>query len=384
MTVEVNKIEWANALLEGVARKIQLNKSEHTKAVERYHLIAAYLTGLHTEILGLSPVIYPQGSFRTRSTVSSYRDDDYDIDLILEMNIDHAYKPTDVIDFIGNLMEQGRGQLKYERVEKKRRCVTLRYAGMHLDITPAVLIDPNSSRLISIFDTHPDRSDHVLANPEGFARWFDQRVLPSEVLQKYSVQARTFPVPDQEPLEEKPLRILSLQLLKRYRDITCDAGNYERCPSVLLSKLAANAPQSAHGGLVADLTLATKYVRDSLDVSEPYEENPACNLDLLTDRWPAQTKAHKHFVRDLDSLLLALGQLTGSGTLGDKQKLLEGLFGERAARSVFEDVQKDMARRAQSGLLTAAKVSGAISAPNYSSQANSNSLPIKPHKFFGS
>lgn len=382
MTMQINKLDWANSLLEGIARKIQLNKTDHEKAVDRYYRIADYLSGMHTEIIGLNPVIYPQGSFRTRSTISSYRDEDYDIDLILELLIDRAYDPEAVINFIADLMEQGKAKLQFDRVERKRRCVSLKYKGMHLDITPAVLIDPNSLRLVSIFDTNPERPDHVLANPEGFARWFDEAVLPYETRSKFTVQAKTFPVPDQEPLEAKPLRLLSLQLLKRFRDIACDLRNYDRCPSVLLSKLVALAPTSSTGGLLADLTVTTRFVRDRLNVDDPYEENPVCSHDLFTDRWPTDTKAHLKLVADLDRLLNALQMLVSDGTLVEKQTVLEKLFGERAAQSVFSDVHKSLAEKSRQGSLSAAAVSGAISVPTTTISANTG-ISVKPHRFYG-
>lgn len=382
MSVEINRTDWANALLIGIAKKIQLNKVDHDKAVNRYNIISQYLTGIHADVLGASPIIYPQGSFRTRSTISSYRNDDYDIDLILELNIAWDHDPNAVLDFLHEVMDNGKGRLQFESVEKKRRCVTLNYSGMHLDITPAVFVDPNNMRVVSIFDTHPNRPDHALANPEGFARWLDERVLSAESLRKFSVQARTFPVPDQEPLEDKPLRLLSLQLLKRFRDIACDVGKYDRCPSVLLSKLVALAPSASTGGLIGDLIVATRYVRDQLNVETPYQENPTCSHDIFTDRWPASTDAHLKFVADLNRLLMALQRLIADGTLVEKQSTLQSLFGEKATQSVFADVQKGLAEKSRSGALSAATVSGAISIPTSDVTAKSN-ISVKPHRFFG-
>ena len=98
MGVELNKLEWTNALLGSIARKIQLNATEYKKAVERYYRIAGILTDEHSAIFGYAPVIYPQGSFRTRSTVSAHdRDEDFDIDLLAELAIDKNSDPEDVL-----------------------------------------------------------------------------------------------------------------------------------------------------------------------------------------------------------------------------------------------------------------------------------------------
>jgi Cyclic GMP-AMP synthase DncV-like, nucleotidyltransferase domain len=385
MGVDFNKIEWANALLSSIARKIQLSKKEYDKAVERYYRIAGILTRHHSLLFGYSPVIYPQGSFRTRSTVSTHdRDEDYDIDLMLELWIAANSDPEQVMELLFRALEAACGELNCESVEKKKRCVTVNYAGMHIDITPAVLTVPQNPRVVTIFDTHPERPPHAIANPEGFAQWFDAQVLPQELLNKRAVRAETYPVPDQEPLEEKPLRLQSVQLLKRYRDMACDAGDYERCPSVLLAKLVALAPKTSVGGLVSDLTSATTYLRNALAVERPYEENPRCSLDILTDRWPKETGAHWRLVRDLDRLLTGLAELTGVGSLSDKQKLLQRLFGERATRAAFDEVSEEFAARAREGSLGAAKGTGAISLTAVSSKGTSNSSPIPSHKFFGS
>ena len=383
MSFEPNKIDWANALLESIAKKIQLNKADYEKAVGRYHLIAEHLSEMYAGTFGKEPVIYPQGSFRIRSTVASYRDDDYDIDLILEIATDPDSNPDDILDLVHDAMVEGQGKLKYGKVEKKRRCVRLRYEGMHIDITPGVLINPANPRVISIFDSHPQRSDHAIANPEGFAQWFDLAVLPQNELAKRTVQAQTFPVPDQEPLEQKPDRILSLQLLKRFRDIACDAGDYDRCPSVLIAKLTAEAPTVSRGGLIADLKSCACYIRDELDVDDPYEENPRCEQDLFTDRWPEATQAHKLLARDLNNLSNRLDALVEAGTLREKQDILISLFGERATKAAFTEVSDNFAKRSASESLSVSTTTGAIGVGMHTPAA-AKSLPVKPHKFFGS
>lgn len=385
MGVEFNKIDWANALLHSIAKKIQLNREDYDKAVDRYYRIADILSRQHGLLFGYYPIIYPQGSFRTRSTISACnRNEDFDIDLILELAISPDSDPEQVLSLLFRALDANRGELRCQSLEKKRRCVTVSYAGMHIDITPAVLVAPENPRVVSIFDTHPDRPDHAIANPEGFAQWFDSRVLPQEILVARSVRAETYPVPDQEPLEEKPLRLQSLQLLKRFRDVACDAGDYDRCPSVLASKLVALAPALPGGGLIADLQSAARYLRDALDVARPYEENPRCAEDILTDRWPKETGAHWRFAQDLNALLAALERLVASGSMEDKQRLLQELFGERATRAAFDEVTEDFAQRARDGALTVEKGTGAIAPSSVATRSGRESATIPSHKFFGS
>jgi hypothetical protein len=68
---------------------------------------------------------------------------------------------------------------------------------MHLDVTPAVLVPGRVPRVVSIFDRHEERPDHPLANPEGFAQWFDRQVRPRVTIAKRAVRAQVVPVPEQ-------------------------------------------------------------------------------------------------------------------------------------------------------------------------------------------
>lgn len=366
-------------LLGDVARRIQLSPTAYKEAVAHFDAVSGFLDEHDGGIPALSPVIYPQGSFRMGSTISAHDDrEDYDIDLLLELAIDRSADPDETLNMVARALRRGQGRLKFSTLEIKKRCVTLGYANMHLDVTPAVLVPGRDPRVISIFDRHPARPDHALANPEGFASWFDARVRPAAIGESRMVRATVVPVPQQTPAEHKPDRLLAVQLLKRFRDLRCDRGDYDRCPSVLLSCMAASAPQAT--GLVTDLRNTAIHVVREMNVDGLRVENPACREDVLSDRWPRATGANRRFAADLGLLVDRLDELVrADGTQVRKRDILKELFGENAANDGFKAALERAAERSRSGTFATAKT-GAV---GLAGTASAGITTAPRHRFYG-
>lgn len=368
--------QFYDDLLGDVARKIQISPTAYNEAVSHFDVVAAYIHETTSGLAHLDPVIYPQGSFRMGSTISAYDDrEDYDIDLLLELDIDQFTPPETVLGMVADALRKAQGRLQFQSLEVKKRCVTLWYANMHLDVTPAVLIPGRQPRVIGIFDTHPSRPNHALANPEGFAQWFDGMARPQVVMDRREVRASTVPVPQQKPAELKTTRLLTVQLLKRYRDIRCDARDYDRMPSVLLSKLAAEAPQGR--GLLADLRSAAVYMAPV--VARPlHVRNPACPEDLLSDRWPKKAVSQKMFSDDLNHLAAKLDELLSEGTQVEKKQIIRDLFGENAAAEGYKRAGERAAAKSREGAFAVAAGGGAVG-----SAASAKPMVAPAHRFYG-
>ncbi|NUB12802.1 hypothetical protein GAY28_08815 [Azospirillum brasilense] len=382
MNAITNHYNWLDFVLADIAAKIQLSATDYELAQERYRAISEYVSAPSSPITQYHPYIYPQGSFRIQSTTSSHDDEaDYDIDLVMELAIRRDSSPDAVLKVVFDALDRGPGSRYHGKCEIKRRCVTVHYEGMHLDVTPAVLLDRNQRRLISIFDTHPYRSDHVVANPEGFATWFDERVLPRDLFEERLAKAMAEPVPDQKPLDAKPLRLVSLQLMKRARDLCQDAHRKPKIPSVLLSKLSADAPQASQS-LYGDLVGTIDYLLRRLSIFPLEVRNPACNDDNFTDRWPAGAEAQQQFLADLRAIRGGLDELKAAGPQEDKQKVVGRLFGERVTQRAYETLAKHLGERSRMGQQSFLPGSGGI-ITGLSSVGSSSVAPIKSHHFFG-
>lgn len=321
-------------LLLEIAKKIQLNKTDYDKAVDRYERISDHVREDSSEIAGFNPHIYSQGSFRINSTISNSDErDEFDIDLLMEMDINPDNDPDIVLDAVFRSLDRGRYKNK---VEKKKRCVTVDYSDMHLDVTPAVRLSLDDHvRPSQIFDCHPDRDDHVKAAPEGFANWFDGMIQSRMVTQAVATNKRADaePVPEQKSLDDKPPRLIALQLIKRWRDMQHNKkdSNCEKIPSILLSKYLADAPDSRDQSIYNALINATDYLIAIMSASLGIVVNPTYPKDVLTDRWPGNNPNNQsEFLNDMRQLKAALTALP-SGTDEQINNFAKTGFGERAS-----------------------------------------------------
>jgi len=328
--------EALDLVLTDIANSIQLSASDYDKAQSRYNAVADHLHSDSSKVAQFDPKIYPQGSFRTQTTISSSdAEDEFDIDLMLELKIRRDNDPDVVLDAVINSLSNRSDW----RVVKKRRCVTIEYPdNMHLDITPSVLLDSSlPPRPSQIFDAHPARVDHVIADPEGFARWFDKWILPAEIFEARmtSLKADAAPVPEQKPLSEKPNRLLALQLLKRWRDRQHENKGGDKIPSVLLSKYVAEFTSANEDSLYEMMVELSSYLFNVMSTPLGVVSNPACSDDVLTDRWPGESGIgemapnQSKFREDLEVLIGELRELA-ERPISDNRKLMDRLFGERA------------------------------------------------------
>lgn len=367
---------WVDEILRDIAQKIQLPPSRYGEASQHYRAVAEYLEAKESPLHAYGPLIlYPQGSFRIQSTISSRLDqDEFDIDLILEFgNLSRDKDPDAVLDLVVRGLTRGSGDGKYRGCEvvKKKRCVTIEYDEMHLDITPAVFIG-ETPRTSVIFDCHPHRPSHVLSNPEGFALKFEDATLPRELV---LAMERAIPVPEQKPIEAKSDRLLALQLLKRHRNILYDRGG-NKPPSVLLAWFTMHAP--AGDSLISQLIRLTQYIEQNLNRGPLHVMNPACPREEFTDRWPANSAEQERFARELGALRGALVALTeAEEPLYAKRDVLRELFGEAVTNLAFESLNTRFGVAGPTGVGWRPST-GAVSATTAV-----GSRTVAPHTFFG-
>lgn len=384
MTTSTPK-QWLDLFLRDIAEKVQLSPTDYKKAQEHYRVMGDWISDSKSAIAAYSPYIYPHGSFRTQSTTAANSDrDDFDVDCMLELAIDPHSEPEEVLKVVYSAIDRGPGTRYHGLVSLKRRCVRVQYENMHLDLTPSVLIDRTNPRESSIFDTHPDRPDQAIANPEGFALWFDRHILPMEVLKRnYAMNdsiANSRPVPEQQPLEDKPAKLIALQLIKRYKDICYTDQPREKPPSVLIAYLVAGAPLPT-ASLIDTLQATVRFLMARLSNYPLIVENPASPEDMLTDRWPKSAHQQNAFSKHLEGLDFALSQLQRDTDLATKRNILRALFGEKVTNRSFDDISKKYEDSIRSGTLRTISGSAAIVPPGTKNVTYGTS--IKAHTNFG-
>jgi hypothetical protein len=357
-------------LLLDIARKIQLSQTQYGEAVSRYQTINEWLERDGSPLKGLVKVMYPQGSMAVGTTISSNLDDEeFDIDIIAELADSLRNQgPRRTLDQLFDAINGERGSRYFGMVTRNSRCVTVQYANMHLDVTPAILLPNSVARTSTIFhskrESPPSTDKTLIANPWGFAQWFLEQ-LPdvSGNLPTLAKRAEAVPVIEQPKLFERSLPMLALQLIKRWKNKQYAKRECRWPPSVLLTCLVGErsgallAMRQQHSTLFAALLDLVSYIQTQIEVAHRaglkiYRANPRCASDILTDRWPETVENQRQFLDDLRKFLTNLTTLDDPNqALPRKAELLEAMFGERVTRLVVDDLQKRLADEVERGVL---------------------------------
>ncbi|MBT3191903.1 MAG: nucleotidyltransferase, partial [Verrucomicrobia bacterium] len=120
-----------NALLQGIAKSLDIPPGKYAQAVEQYKAVGDWLSAEGTALAGYSPEVYPQGSLRLGTIVRPLRDgeeSDYDVDLVCQLDrVKDSSTPADIKQSVGARLCESE---KYKRMlaEEGKRCWTLQYA----------------------------------------------------------------------------------------------------------------------------------------------------------------------------------------------------------------------------------------------------------------
>jgi len=184
-------------LLELSCEELQLSPALHAAADVRYNAVARWLNAERSPLRDLRPAIYPQGSFLIGTTTKPIRQNEYDLDFVCQMQLDHSRCPAlKVLQLIEDWLREN--DTYGPMVEPLKRCVRLNYAGdFHLDILPAAPELPANGTRIRV----PDRKleDWTFSDPKGFGAWF--RTRGSQYLLEKRADAE--PIPHYQSVEEK-------------------------------------------------------------------------------------------------------------------------------------------------------------------------------------
>jgi Second Messenger Oligonucleotide or Dinucleotide Synthetase domain len=226
-------------LLAETAIRIELPPSLHQLVVDRYEAVRKHIERAESPLRDRVTWFYPQGSMAIRATIKARRrEDGFDIDIVAELVLPPKLPPAQVIDLLFQAIDGPPGSMYHGMVERQTRCVTVFYAdGMHIDITPAELLDELDPRRSHICHANPKEppATHLrpIMNSWAFCDWFNA-CTPADVIfeEAYAKRARTLdkrrivadadvkPVPAHSTLERgKSSAVVALQLLKRNRNV---------------------------------------------------------------------------------------------------------------------------------------------------------------------
>jgi hypothetical protein len=194
---------------------------------------------------------------------------------------------------------------------------------MHLDVTPASRLPLSNERESHIFHAkaEEDRSKHfhVPMNAWGFGAWYTARTpleyrlakaLNRRLLEAYGIEiaadAEVDDVPGQAPITLKNTATVSLQLLKRFRNVQYATYKGRVPPSVMLSCFAGHAatPNISLSDMV--IRIARSIARAIWEATQRGRKlsvvNPVYLHDCFTDRWPESIDQQVEFAQRLTTL----------------------------------------------------------------------------------
>ncbi len=350
-------------LLAETAIRIELPPSLHGLAVDRYEAIRKYIERETSPLAGRVRIFYPQGSMAIRATIRSRkREDGFDIDIVAELILPLTMVPSAVLDLLFAAINGERGSLYNGKVERNTRCITVHYEdGMHLDITPSILIDEYDPRKSVIFHAKAEQPAtahrRLEMNSYGFVEWFKARTpIDLSFVEAYAKKAYAFdsmradtefePVPAHSSEDGgKSATVVAMQLLKRNRNIRYVHRTGRMPPSVMIAKFGGETAVPGNS-ISGSLDAITGHMLDVLSAPQAKGQlvdvrNPRCPTDRFTDRWPENLVAQSIYIEDIKVFRRQLAAVMSDElSLEEKRNLLSLMFGEGPAKAVIDDFAK--------------------------------------------
>jgi len=179
-----------DVMLADLAVRVQLSPTDYQKAIEHYHAINEWIDREDSPLHGLVEQFYAQGGFAIGATVARHAtDDEFDIDVMAQLTLPGGIDPEAPLYLLDKAIRGERGSRYYDKADRKTRCSTVYYTGMHLDVTPNVRVAQRVEKTTLIFHSKPsdpsESKQTLLANPFGFAHWFLTKTPPDEAFGEF-------------------------------------------------------------------------------------------------------------------------------------------------------------------------------------------------------
>lgn len=392
--LDIEKKTQFSQILLHLAEALDISESRYKEAVEKYKAVGKWLGKADSPLSLYTPDVYPQGSFNLGTVVKPVmREDEYDIDLVCQLNIRKAQITQQQLKkMVGDRLKENKIYAAMLDVEG-RRCWTLNFAEsakFHMDILPAIPDDfdwliklgvPYEFAKHAICITDKERWHVDLgwprSNPEGYARWFRQRMIAIFESQRRfladQLQANIEEVPEYKV--KTPLQ-RAIQILKRHRDIMFAIDPDDKPISIIITTLAAHAYNNEadlYDTMISLVRGMPEYIKIRDGVL--WVPNPVDPGENFADKWQEcpdrATKFRKWLVRVEKDITGALG------TRGiDKiAASLKPSFGEKTLNEAMKKYGKKIKKQRESGNL---KMSAGTGMLGLAGQTD-----VRDHTFYG-
>lgn len=288
-------------ILETAARRIELDATRRGRINSALEQLERVLKGRER----LSPLIrgfLTQGSFALNTTVRPRNDGEFDVDVILVMDVRRLplleIAPGPVLERV--ISSLGEHKWYADRLEPRTRCMRIRYEdGFHVDVVPAHADEPYGPRSAPIY-IPTRRGGWEVTHPAGFKRWFDGT--------NRSSGGR--------------LRQIAI-LMKRWRDLHLESGPNSMLLTTMLGLVQEQGARSLPKALLSNVAALDAALAPRPAV--PAVVNPSLPTENLARDW--RPDDYLSFRNDLAALRASLEQV----------ETLRGVAQREAWREVFGD-----------------------------------------------
>lgn len=363
-------------LLQRVGYKLQISNTQRQLAEDRYHAVANWLSVDESLSDGEDLQIYAQGSLRIGTTVKPLNRQEYDLDLVCEINKD--WRGEDPIKLLNRIEKRLRDNKTYTpMVERKNRCIRLNYANeFHLDILPAHPADPTPDTCLKV----PDRKAECWkdSNPKGYADWIESR---SYQYTEYIAKASIETLPDDESVERKSPLKRAVQLIKRHRDVYFEKRPEDAPISIVLTTLAGKI-YSGQASVSETITAVLRGIKDLIprDGSRLIVLNPSNPAEDLSERWIGQPELFQAFVRFASDFFREWDRLQSLQGIHNIAEALKAMFGESVITEAVKDQTAYVEKARRSNQLAITNKTGMLTA---AASATPLITPVKKNTFYG-
>lgn len=325
------EIKQLSEILEILCIELEISRSQYEDAKQKYEDVGAWLNAEDSELAESDPEIYPQGSFSLGTTVKPLGQEEFDIDLVCELQNSGYENQSSTKMKIGNRLVSHETYKKM--LEEKNRCWRLNYAGnFHMDILPAI---PNRNKCASCILV-PDKRfrEWKDSNPKGYVEWFENKMLEiKKAILKELKEVED--LPDYGPDIKTPLQ-RSVQLLKRHRDFIFRDEEDNAPISIVITTLAAKAYRNE-----ANLYNALLNIIDGMPSQVDYIAgfpaviNPTNSNENFAEKWTSDPEKFDYFNEWLMKLRQNINKILEKRGINEIGEALGSIFGEEYTKKTI-------------------------------------------------
>lgn len=352
-------------LLTLIASDLDIPEDLRAEMVRKYNHLGAWIKKDNEDRYRTDSEIYPQGSVPLGTAIQPISEQcGYDVDLVyLRRLTKNSISQGQLIERAGEQLvqyiEYRRGQGKeVPSLERRRRCWAMNYSGrFHMDILPA-LPDEKGTSFVQSNDTSILLTDRQFrewqhSNPKAYLEWFRKCELVAFQTKRASMaqagNVEVEKIPDDSV--KTPLRV-SIQILKRHRDIRYTGDPDDKPISIIINTLAAAAYRNELEIFEALIGIVTRMETSIQTVDgEWWIPNPVNTQENFADKWNQFPQRAERFFEWLAAVKLDLESLLRQSGLNNISGHLSGLFGSIVVERSMKRYGEGVDAKQQSGAL---------------------------------